>query len=142
MIISSNSPFDRLAFWAYLRLYNEQRLWRNFVAQRFIILWKKPLRVHFCTWLFLQISNNYFPVHPCDRVSNGDCEEICHKLDGKNHDCQCPKGFELNSDGKTCKKRKTNYLWISLFYLSLFFISSFSPSSWTSDLQILFWKYF
>merc|ERR1712013_202703 len=33
-------------------------------------------------------------VHPCDRVSNGDCEEICRKLDGKNHDCQCPKGFE------------------------------------------------
>ena len=46
-------------------------------------------------------------VHPCDKESNGGCQDICNKEEGDDYHCSCnpPGDYEL-VDGKTCKKSK------------------------------------
>ena len=35
-------------------------------------------------------------------TSNGGCSQICHNFNG-GYECQCEAGYQLTSDGKTCK---------------------------------------
>ena len=47
----------------------------------------------------------HFPylVHPCDKASNGGCNQICNKRKEK-FECGCEDGFVLAKDGKACNK--------------------------------------
>ena len=42
-------------------------------------------------------------VHPCDKSSNGGCNQICKKMKNE-YACACQDGFVIGSDGKTCIK--------------------------------------
>ena len=43
-------------------------------------------------------------VHPCDKPSNGDCEQICIRV-GESNTCFCEEpDYKLNADGKKCDK--------------------------------------
>ena len=44
-------------------------------------------------------------MHPCDRGTNGGCDQQCDK-DGDSAKCSCMPGYELLSDNKTCKNSK------------------------------------
>ena len=48
------------------------------------------------------MNSIYFLVHPCDKDSNGGCNQKCIK-DGGNYTCGCNENFKLTDDGKTCK---------------------------------------
>lgn len=50
-------------------------------------------------------DNNIILVHPCDKGDNGNCSQICNK-DKTEAVCTCRVGFELATDGSTCKKGK------------------------------------
>lgn len=58
----------------------------------------------------------YYPVfivHPCDRPDKGGCSDKCEKK-GENKVCACTKkGEVLQKDGKKCKKRKSNSLYLT-----------------------------
>ena len=54
----------------------------------------------------------FFSVHPCEKKEKGGCEEKCVKGVGLKFTCACPQeGFELDTDGKSCKFSKiSSYL--------------------------------
>ena len=47
-------------------------------------------------------------MHPCDRGTNGGCDQQCDK-DGDTAKCSCMPGYELLSDNKTCKSSKFSF---------------------------------
>ena len=52
--------------------------------------------------LWYQFVSN-ISVHPCDKESNGGCSHTCNK-EGDKSSCECPEGYEMTDDEKTCKK--------------------------------------
>ena len=69
-----------------------------------------PLAVDICLVNLLFPSTISFPsflVHPCDH-KNGGCQHLCIRK-GSDAICGCKDDYELNVDGKTCKKGKLLY---------------------------------
>lgn len=50
---------------------------------------------------------------PTDRnecgLANGGCEHVCTNTDGS-YDCSCNSGFQLGSNGRTCKGEYQRFL--------------------------------
>ena len=51
-------------------------------------------------------------MHPCDRKSNGGCDQVCMKK-GKGLTCSCKNGFKLAADKIICEKGLNNILMIA-----------------------------
>ena len=57
-----------------------------------------------CKPLFCNQTKWFFSEHPCDKTSNGGCEQTCNK-DGESAVCECAApDYKLGSDGKSCDK--------------------------------------
>ena len=104
---------DRLASWAYLRLYNEQRLWRNF-------LWGSSERN---LSEFISVHGNFYKylktVFQCTLVT--ECRmEIVKKFvansTGRITTASVLKDSNSIQMGRHARSVRPTYLWISLFY--------------------------
>ena len=76
----------------------------NFLALISLI----PLQCRCIPFIHLIFS---FSVHPCD-VNNGGCSHVCKKK-GDEVLCECPIGFELARNTKTCVPGKHSFVWIT-----------------------------
>ena len=63
-----------------------------------------PIFIHWSGYLI------HLLVHPCDTLRNGGCSHKCIKTEpeeeedgGEGYKCECPKGFLLEKDMKTCE---------------------------------------
>jgi len=50
-----------------------------------------------------QKEKRWMPVHPCDKPSQGGCEQLCLKQ-GRSPKCACESGFRLDQNRRTCSQ--------------------------------------